>query len=352
MDRWKTDSEKYSESQIISVLSDINIEIVGDTRTNYLCLCPFHENDNTPALSVSIETGLFMCFNPSCGESGNLIQLIRKKTGLDYFPALRLIAKYKNSDYVASRRSLDLTKDVFPTFNQAVLNDMYDNYWGSIEAQTYMKSRKFSDSTMEFFKVGYSKKRELIAVPMHDKKGNPVGVIGRSIKEKRFDNSVGLPTSRTLFNLHRALRSGDEVIVVEASFDAMRAHQAGFPCVVALCMGTLSPYHIELLDMYFDKIVIATDFDDYNKYKRENCTKCKGLCKGHNPGRMLGHQISEKLGHKRIKWASHSYGMIYPSGAKDYGDMSDDDIRLTIENSVTNFEYNRWKKFLPELAIL
>ncbi len=351
MDEWNAHSQKYSEEQVAAVLADIGIEVISDTRTNYLCLCPFHVNDNSPALSIHKGSGLFMCFNPSCALTGDLVKLVRKRTALDYFPARRLIAKHENPAGTFVRKTAKKDKALPKVSNEAI-NNLYDNFWKNQDAQDYMHGRGFDKKTLENFKVGFSVKKKLIAVPMHDKKGNPVGVIGRSIESKRFENSANLPTSRTLFNLHRAKKAGDKVIVVEASFDAMKIHQAGFPCVVALCMGTLSSYHIEYLDMYFNTIVIATDFDDSEKHKKENCIKCSGNCLGHNPGRMLGEKIAKELKHKVIRWAAYSDGIIYPNGAKDPGDLTIEQIQQTMNNSVSDFYYRQWKKRFPNLAIV
>jgi hypothetical protein len=41
-------------------------------------------------------------------------------------------------------------------------------------------------------------------------------------------------------------------------------------------------------------------------------------------------------------WASHTYGKIYTTGAKDAGDMSDEDIKACIDNAVSDFEYRSW----------
>jgi hypothetical protein len=59
-------------------------------------------------------------------------------------------------------------------------------------------------------------------------------------------------------------------------------------------------------------------------------------------GRELGISIASKLKNKNILWASHSYGKIYPNGAKDAGDMSDEDIKACINNAISDFEYRSW----------
>jgi hypothetical protein len=59
-------------------------------------------------------------------------------------------------------------------------------------------------------------------------------------------------------------------------------------------------------------------------------------------GRELGMTIANKLRNKDILWASHSYGKIYPSNAKDAGDMTDEEIATCIKNAVSDIEYRTW----------
>ena len=59
-------------------------------------------------------------------------------------------------------------------------------------------------------------------------------------------------------------------------------------------------------------------------------------------GRVLGRNISSKLKNKDILWACYEYGKIYPHDAKDAGDMSEEEIRSCIKNSVSDIEYKSW----------
>jgi DNA primase len=51
------------------------------------------------------------------------------------------------------------------------------------------------------------------------------------------------------------------VVLVEGFFDAIRVHQAGLPCVVALMGSSLSLRQEELLKGHFDSIVLFLDGD-------------------------------------------------------------------------------------------
>lgn len=235
-------------------------------------------------------------------------------------------------------------------FPQEVLDKMKRDFWNDSPALEYMKQRGFTDSTLDTFDIGYSAQKNLVATPMHDIEGKPVGVIGRTVNgDKRFKNSVGLPTSQTLWNIHRARKNGDTVIVCEANFDAMRIAQAGYPNVVACLGGNFSPYHADQLAWNFSNVIIMTDNDDSTKHTYIGCKKCtaKGfkVCRGHNPGRALGATIASEMTNrgKVVRWAAYDENIVYPHDAKDAGDMTDEEIRQCLKRTVSNFTYNSWK---------
>ncbi len=216
----------------------------------------------------------------------------------DPFRARRLILECKKDQVVPFRDRLAaqfVKEPEFKEFSPDIIAKMYDGFWDHLPAQGYMYERGFTEETLRHFKIGYSKAKNLIAVPMHDPKGMPVGVIGRTIIDKRFRNSDKLPTSKTLWNFHRAKRSGGTVIINEASFDSMRVHQAGYPNVVACLGGNFNDHHSQLLDRTFSTIIIMSDFDNKKDHMYPGCKKCKrngsNLCIGHNPGRDLGTKI-------------------------------------------------------------
>lgn len=279
---------------------------------------------------------------------GTLLDLVVDTAHVNHFEAQRMIDGFKSDDLDLS----DLLSNTlvpppeFPSFSQDVVDRMASDFWGS-PGHVYMTGRLFEDQTLKEFYIGYSEKNKMVAVPMHDASGSLVGIIGRSIEGKSFKNSVRLPTSKTLWNIHRAKAAGsDTVIICESSFDAMRIFQAGYPNVVATLSGNFSPYHAEQLDRYFSTIIIMTDMDDPADHTYDRCRVCRAeglkVCKGHNPGRALGETISKRLGRKQILWASHEPGLVFPHHAKDAGNMTDFEIRTCIKNAVTNFTYHQW----------
>jgi DNA primase len=321
----KVDTTTYAPAHVKSVIKSAGLEIVGETGNDFLCYCPFHANRHTSSFSVSREKGAYICFNPSCGETGTLVELVKKLLEKNEFEAIRYIAareseSLENFDEVLKDMFED--KPDFVEFPQNTLDDLHNNLESNLHAKEYFRHRGINDESMQHFKLGYSSNMGMVIVPVHSPDGIPVGLVGRSISEKKFKNSTNLPRSKTMFNIHRAKKIGNQVIIVESTFDAIRVHQAGFPNVVATLGGHISHDNLNLLNRYFTRIVIMTDADQ--------------------AGRELGMTIASKLRNKDILWASHSYGKIYPSNAKDAGDMTDEEIATCIKNSVSDIEYRTW----------
>lgn len=336
--------DTYSQSHVRSILNGLGIKVYSETYNDFLCLCPFHGNRNTPSFSVSHTKGLYLCFNPSCDVSGTILEMVKDLSHRNDFEALRWIQSMKNEVSVSFEdelASLLDEKPEFVPFDQDKLDEMYKELGFHIAAVDYLYQRGITDKGILEFRVGYSKNQEMIIVPVHSPDGIPVGLVGRGVTEKTFKNSRNLPRSKTMFNLHRAKRYGGTVIVVESSFDAIRVHQAGFPNVVATLGGYISKDNLANLNRYFNKIIIMTDNDDPSKHVASNCRKCyPDTCKGHNPGRDLGMSIANALPNKDIEWAMFDSSTVYPHDAKDVGDMTDDEIVQCIKNAISHVEYS------------
>jgi len=348
--RWETNS--YTENQVSAILRKIGLDVDGETEAVYLAYCPYHGNRDTPSFAVNKTDGTYICFNPSCNKTGGLERLIKNVANLNDFQIKRLIAKSRTAqgDLVAELEKVNETKELWSPYvrkdteGNVVEADYLDrtrrDMWKYPDGQMYMRGRGFEKQTLKDFEIGYDVNLDMVCVPMHDPMGNvEVGAVRRSVKGKSFKNTPGLPTSKTLFNLHRAKKTGDVAIIVEASFSAMRLTQVGYPNTVSLLMGHFSKEHASLLGKYFNTIVIMTDWDEKQFYPV--CAKCKkagsNLCMGHRPGEELGVKIADMMSTKRVVWAHH--GGVNRLPAKDPDDMDDETIRYSIKNAIPHFEY-------------
>lgn len=312
--------ETYSPSHMRAIVRQLGLHVVSETSHDFLCLCPFHGNRHTPSFSVSHQKGLYLCFNPSCGASGTIVELVKNMTHRNEFEALRFIISAQKESVAHFEDELAEILDdkpEFEEFSQETLDRLHQGM--TDDGRVYLNGRGINDESIDHFKLGYSQNQRMVIVPVHSPDGIPVGLVGRSIEGKSFKNSTGLPRNKTMFNIHRARRASSTAIVVESSFDAIRVHQSGYPNVIATLGGSMSKINLNNINRNFNKVIIMTDAD--------------------TAGRELGKTIASSLKNKEILWAHYSNDMLYPHDAKDVGDMTEKEIRTCIENALADYEY-------------
>jgi DNA primase len=271
--------------------------------------CPFHPNNRTPAGEVDKEKGTFFCF--ACHHVADLVELVMHVSGRTYFESIRFI----KSKEVASDLSRDLEKKLvekpkYVEYSMDVINRLSAAALSSDRAKQYFAGRHISEETMELFKLGYSEKQDMVTVPVQAPDGMPLGFVGRSVEGKDFKNTPGLPKGKTLFNIHR-VKSSSKVFVVESSFDAIRLHQCGLPAVATLG-SNVSNAQIELLQKYFNSIIVVADNDE--------------------AGSSMKERIAKKL-------TSRVSAIQLNSKYKDVGDMPDEEIKkldLSFDNTIAS----------------
>ena len=222
------------------------------------------------------------------------------QTGRTYFESTRFI-KSKESQgqdlLTELDRKMNKEPDYIP-FDELLVKRLNLQVANSPVAQRYYTSRGITEKSLEIFGLGYSETTKMVTIPMHSPDGMLLGFVARSIEGKEFKNTPGLPKSKILFNLHR-IKASRNVYVVESSFDAIRLHQNGLPAVATLG-ANVSGRQVELLQKYFNDIIVIADNDEAGEQMRERLYK------------RLGSKMST------IK---------LDSKYKDIGDMSDEEIK-------------------------
>lgn len=255
----RTQSNTYTKEQIKRVLTGSGITIESEVDSDYIIFCPFHSNTRTPAGEVHKSDGTFFCF--SCQKTADLVELIMHTSSRTYFESIRFIkGKEVESNLEKDINQALYVKPEFIPFDELIIKRLHNTLTTSDRAKDYFKYRKIESSSCSKFSLGYSEKQDMVTVPVHSPDGIPLGFVARSIEGKDFKNTPGLPKSKTLFNLHR-VKTADRVYIVESSFDAIRLDQVGFPAVATLG-ANVSNSQIELLQKYFNNIIVIADNDE------------------------------------------------------------------------------------------
>jgi DNA primase len=287
----------YTKDQIQRVITGAGLDVESEVDSDYIIFCPFHANNRTPAGEVDKNNGTFFCF--SCHKIADLVELVMHVSGRTYFESVRFIKNKEQEGNLEQEVNKQLYKKPdFVAFDELILKRLYNNLLMSERAKDYFRYRKLETTSWSKFSLGYSEKQDMVTVPVHSPDGMPVGFVGRSVEGKEFKNTPGLPKSKTLFNLNR-VKTADRVYVVESSFDAIRLDQIGFPAVATLG-SNVSNIQIELLQKYFNNIIVIADNDE--------------------AGGNMKSKILEKLG-------SRVSVIKLDKQYKDIGDMTDEEIK-------------------------
>lgn len=242
------------------------------------CPLPAHRSGSS-ALSfvVNVDKNAWACHSASCSAArggrigGNVIDFVAAMEGCsvrdaalklqDWF-ALRLPAPASSS--TSARPHAELADLLTPRTANAPLAFRI----AAVDhTHPYLAARGVDVETARLFGVGYHLGKGLmegrIVTPIHDENGALVAYAGRSLDSSapKYRLPPRFRKSHVLFNLNRAAGKGKRVVLVEGFFDAIRVHQAGLPCVVAMMGCSLSLRQEELLKGYFDSVVLLLDGD-------------------------------------------------------------------------------------------
>ena len=287
----------YSKDQIKRILAGSGITVESEVDTDYIIFCPFHGNHRTPAGEIDKRSGFFFCF--SCHHVCDLVEFVMHTSGRTYFESVRFIkSKETETNIEHSVMEALVEKPDYIQYDQVLIKRLNQQALESPRAMRYYTGRLITESSVKKFQLGFSEKQDMVTIPVHSPDGMEIGFVGRSIEGKDFKNTPGLPKGKTLFNLNR-VKTSSKVYVVESSFDAIRLDQVGMPAVATLG-ANVSNFQIDLLQKYFNNIIVIADNDE--------------------AGGNMKDRLVDKLGSRvSVVKLDKQY--------KDIGDMPDEEIR-------------------------
>ena len=248
-----------------SLLRALGFNISRATSSEVRAPCALHGGDNPTAFSIRLDTKKWRCFTHKCelddfGRTDNdLISLVRKRTARSFMDAIRYLAEFAGlsmdldtmfvEDTDDHRRRRDMRQYIRSISRVAdrsqtaaeLSEDLIATYCAGRD--DYFVSQGFQPATLAEFEVGSLIDTEGVrraTVPIRDTSGVLVGLSARredSDMEPRYLLEYKFQKGKILYNLHRALASGEETVILVEGFKALWAvYEAGLGNVVA-CMG-------------------------------------------------------------------------------------------------------------------
>jgi DNA primase len=272
--------------------------------------CPFHQGKK-PNFAVNPRTGFYHCFK--CNESGDVFTFVRKRLGLDFVEAVKLVGSRSGIDVrdVQLRREGPDPREPFWELLAAAAEYFRRMLWDDPAggaAREYLATRRVTRDAADRFGLGFAPRdgdglrshlttlgfddarqleagllvrreeqgdelrprfRGRLMFPIYDAQGRTVGFGGRVLGqgEPKYLNSPESPVfakGRMLYGLNWAkntIRRDDRVLVVEGYFDVLRCVAAGVESVVAPLGTALTEDQAALLTRYTRNVYLLYDSD-------------------------------------------------------------------------------------------
>jgi len=279
-----------------------------------LGLCPFH-SEKTPSFIVSPAKGICKCFG--CGKGGNSVHFIMELEQLNYYDALKFLAKKYNIEVVERELSPEEIAKRSDRESMLLVNDFAKKHFadtlhyhidGKAVGLSYFRERGFRDDIIEKFqlgfsleerdtftkaaiKAGYNKEyliktgltleyeneqlfdrfRGRVMFPVHSLSGKVVAFGGRILKKNdKMAKYVNSPESEIyrksneLYGIYfakQAIVKQDRCFLVEGYTDVISMHQCGIENVVASSGTSLTLGQIRLIHRFTENITVIYDGD-------------------------------------------------------------------------------------------
>ncbi|MBN2258556.1 MAG: DNA primase [Anaerolineaceae bacterium] len=295
---------------IVDIVSE-NVKLKKSGK-NYTGFCPFHSNTKTPAFVVFSDTGTWRCFG-QCNEGGDIFLYVMKREGWDFSQTLK---------YLADRAGIQL-QPITPEQHAAdeagerqrqILDDAVIFYRHQLantpdgqRALEYLHQRNLKGEILDAFGIGYAPKsndallnhfksrgfseeelvdsglesrrdsgqvfdrfRNRIMFPIRTADGKMAGFGGRILNPDDVPKFMNSPQTlvfdkgKLLYVLsaaRKAIRTQNQVVIVEGYLDVLALHQAGFTNVVSPMGTALTEEQLRLVKGLTRRIVLALDPD-------------------------------------------------------------------------------------------
>ncbi len=302
-----TIEEIKSRLDIVDVAKEyIELEKVG---SNLRALCPFHA-EQTPSFFISPSRQSWRCFG-GCNEGGDIFDFIIKIEGVEFYEALKILAKKAGVDIKKRDPKKAGKREKFYEMYELTTKFFEKQLEASKKgkkAKKYLIDRGITEESIKKWRLGYSpdswqalskfliskghKREEIVEAglaikkedhsydrfrgrimfPITNSSGRTIAfggrIFGDSEDTAKYINSPQTPLydkSKALYGLDKAkveIRRQDRAILVEGYTDVIMVHQAGFKNVISTSGTALTGKQLNILSRYTQNLFTAFDMDD------------------------------------------------------------------------------------------
>lgn len=272
---------------------------------NYAACCPFH-SEKSPSFTVSQSKQFYHCFG--CGAHGTAIGFVMEHAGMGFVDAVEELARsigvpVPQEAQAPGQVQHRVAPDLYEVM-QAATRFYREQLKQSPRAIDYLKRRGLSGEIAARFGIGYAPEawqnlsgitssyqdsslvetglviegeagkrydrfRDRIMFPIVNARGQVIGFGGRILDsgEPKYLNSPETILFEKghelygLFQAQKAIRTNQQVVVVEGYMDVVALAQHGVEYAVATLGTATTPYHVQKLLRLAEQVVFCFDGD-------------------------------------------------------------------------------------------
>jgi DNA primase len=273
---------------------------------NFVGLCPFHD-DKHPSLYVSPSKQIYKCF--ACDAGGNAMTFLMnyekigfvdavKQLGERYGIEIKMVGDSSSKEFFTNLYSIHefalkhytdnlfanrgkttlnyltergLKEETIRKFQLGLASDSWDDLYKAVKAKDF--DAESIDKSGLFTKTDkgiFDRFRNRIMFPIFHQSGKAIAFGGRTIdpnEQAKYINSPDTPLyhkSDILYGFHvsnSAVRTTDDLFLVEGYMDFLQLYQAGIQNIVAVSGTALTIKHINLMRRYVKRVYLVYDGD-------------------------------------------------------------------------------------------
>jgi len=292
-------------------LEDYVNMITSPSKGKHFYVCPLCSSGDSGRRgsdgAFHVKENRWKCF--SCGESGDIFNLIESMEGITDFPEQIKFAADRLGEWVPdqvdSKPKMDPVKKSNETKSVSAeqWKPFEENLQKSPEGMNYLKGRGFSDETISHFHLGYSDRQKRIIIPYPGTDFGTARAIDVTAEKKYL-----YPTGKALPLFIIKESDADFYYITEGQLDAISLYQAGARNIIAIGGGSADLITGYVKENNMRGAVIVADRDAEEK-------------RGGNDNLTPGERTAKKISENLSKFDIVSITVFPEDGHKDSNDM-------------------------------
>jgi len=119
-----------SKIDLVTLAWEYGLDLLPQNNGDYVCLCPFHDDSETPSLRFYVETNTFHCFG--CQAGASVFEFVMRIENIEFPVALNKLAERVGYTGTYSLRDI----------NMPMINDQFVVVREKIEEEIHRKAKQ------------------------------------------------------------------------------------------------------------------------------------------------------------------------------------------------------------------